>query len=131
MKKVEKRLSIRDIRPKGLEFELAGQKHSLRFTLGALAELEDKTGKSFDQYLIEAASVDVGSVRIRAIGSLLWAGLLHEDPELTLDDVLNTLTLADIADAFQPLYEALMEHMPDQPDASEGDEGNAPAGQTA
>lgn len=49
---------------------------TIRFTLNSLAELEDKFGVP----LSKMGEVELG---IKAIRSMLWAGLIHEDEELT------------------------------------------------
>lgn len=52
----------------------------LRYTLNALAEIEDRLGVSL---------ADLGSVKlgIKAVRLILWAGLIHEDADLTVVQV--------------------------------------------
>lgn len=66
-----------------VEVELDGQTFRLRFTLNALAEVENRLGlASFAEIggLLEKPSV-------RSLRALLWGGLLHERPELTEQQV--------------------------------------------
>ncbi|MZP28686.1 hypothetical protein GTO91_03000 [Heliobacterium undosum] len=48
----------------------------LRYTLNALAEIEDKLGLT----VTELGEANLG---LKAIRTFLWAGLIHEAPELT------------------------------------------------
>ncbi|MBC9785859.1 hypothetical protein H1S01_15340 [Heliobacterium chlorum] len=52
----------------------------LRYTLNALAEIEDKIGVS----VTELGETNLG---IKSIRTFLWAGLIHEDTNLTEKDV--------------------------------------------
>lgn len=52
----------------------------LLFDFNALAALEEKTGKN----MLDAASWQ--SEDARFVRLILWASLLHEDPELTVED---------------------------------------------
>jgi hypothetical protein len=52
------------------------KERKLRYTLNALAEIEDKLGVSLD----ELDKVQMGIKQLRVF---LWAGLIHEDKELT------------------------------------------------
>lgn len=63
-----------------VEIELDGKERKLRYSLNALAELEDKLGIP----LSELNEVNMGMKQIRAF---LWAGLIHENPELTEREV--------------------------------------------
>lgn len=95
---------LRSIRPRkiGVEFE-DGVRHIL-FDMNALAELEEMYGS----YAEAAEALSAGS--FRATRALLYCGLLHEDPEMTLQkagglvamsqmDVLSDALAAAIQDA--------------------------------
>ena len=58
------------------------KERTLRFTLNSLAELEDAFGVSLSQL----GEVELG---IKAVRTMLWAGLIHEDEELTERQVGN------------------------------------------
>lgn len=61
---------------------LAGNHYSLRFTVNALCNLEEKTGMSL-AHLQETS--------FSCIRGLLWCALLHENPALSLSDAGNLL----------------------------------------
>jgi len=52
----------------------------LRYNLNALAELEDKLGTSL-------SDLDEDKMGVKQIRTFLWAGLIHEDPEITEQEV--------------------------------------------
>lgn len=62
-----------------VEVEL-DKKRTIRFTMNAMAEIEDKLGVSLE---------DMGDIKmsIKNVRTILWAGLIHEDPELTEQEV--------------------------------------------
>lgn len=53
---------------------------TLRFTLNSLAEIEDRLGVP----LTKMAEVELG---IKSIRTMLWAGLIHEDKQVTEEEV--------------------------------------------
>lgn len=53
---------------------------TLRFTLNSLAEIEDRLGVP----LTKMAEVELG---IKSIRTMLWAGLIHEDKQITEEEV--------------------------------------------
>lgn len=71
-----------------VEIEL-DKTRTLRFTLNALAEIEDKLGVP----LSKLGEVDLG---IKAAQVMLWAGLLHEDETLSLKQVGDMVDLSNL-----------------------------------
>lgn len=66
-----------------VEVELDGKPHQLRYTLNALAEIENRLGlQSIDEVLTALKGLSMRSLR-----TLLWAGLLDQRPELSEQDV--------------------------------------------
>ena len=61
----------------------------LRLDTNALCELEDVLGKPINEILRE------GAKGLRTVRAFLWAGLLHEDPELTLKEAGDLIKLDD------------------------------------
>lgn len=53
---------------------------NLRFTLNALAEIEDKLGVSVNE-------LDKVSLGLKTVRTFLWAGLIHEDKTFTEENV--------------------------------------------
>lgn len=81
-----------------VEIEL-DKKRTLRYTLNALAELEDRLGVSVS----ELANVTMGMKQIRAF---LWSGLLHESPDLTEQEVGNMVDFDNMEYISQKITEA-------------------------
>lgn len=71
-----------------VEVEL-DKKRTIRFTMNAMAELEDKLGLSLE---------DMGNVQmtIKNVRTILWAGLIHEDPDLTEEEVGNMVDMGNM-----------------------------------
>ncbi|MEE9401258.1 MAG: hypothetical protein V3V32_04485 [Dehalococcoidia bacterium] len=93
----------------------------LRFDLNAMCEVERMTGSSF-------AEMD-GSMQTMRV--LLWAGLLHDDPELTLKDVGSFIHVGNIQEVSDAVGEALSVAMPgDRAAAADGDAAKNPNGST-
>lgn len=75
------------------------KKRTLRYTLNALAELEDRLGVSVS----ELAKVDLGMKQIR---TFLWTGLLHEAPDITEQEVGNLVDFENMEYVSQKITEA-------------------------
>lgn len=65
------------------------KKRTLRFTLNALAEMEDKMGVP----LSKMSEVEMG---IKTVRTMLWAGLIHEDEDLTEREVGNMVDFENL-----------------------------------
>jgi hypothetical protein len=72
----------------------------LRFDTNALAELEDAMGKPITQ-LTDA------NVGIKALRAMLWAGLLHESPDLTIKEAGQLMDYADMKEVAEKVTEAI------------------------
>lgn len=70
-----------------IEVEL-DKTRTLRYTLNALAEVEDRIGVPLEE--LENVKMTIKNVRI-----LLWAGLIHEDPDLTPEEVGNMVDMGN------------------------------------
>ena len=81
-----------------VEIEL-DKTRQIRFTLNALAELEDKLGVP----LTELEGLTMGVKQIR---TFLWAGLLHEEPELSEQAVGNMVDFDNIEYINEKINEA-------------------------
>jgi hypothetical protein len=82
-----------------VEVELGGKVRNLRYTMNALAEIEDQLGVP----LAEMENVKMTMKNIRVI---LWAGLIHEDKELTQEDVGELVDLNNIQTVQEKVAEA-------------------------
>ena len=90
---------------KSVPIELGGKTRNLRFTFNALVALEDDLGISIS----DIGELLSGSVRLKSLRSLIWAGLLHEDKELTPDGIgewLDFSMLAMVAEKLRDAFEA-------------------------
>lgn len=77
------------------------KKRRLKFNMNALSELEDVLGKPVTQL----SDQSIGMKELRA---LLWAGLLHEDPELTLHMAGELVEMENIQVISEKITEAMM-----------------------
>ena len=93
-------MALHDIREVRIPIEL-DKPRTLLFDLNAFAELEDKFG-SLDQAF---QKMQQGSVK--ATRTLLWAGLLHEDENLTERQVGAMISLTNVESIMEQITEAL------------------------
>lgn len=84
------------------------KKRTLRYDLNAFAELEE-LGMGTSGEVMEV--LQDGSMK--AMRGLLWAGLIHEDPELTLQQVGFWVTMDNLEDVSQKVTEAITGSLPD------------------
>lgn len=66
------------------------RERTLRLTWRALERIEEDGTLDFDALGAELG----GKSRLKAIRYIVWLGLLHEDPDLTLDDTAELLDQA-------------------------------------
>lgn len=97
---------IDKVKVKQAKFILSdGKEHTLKLDLNALIALEDRTGEPFDK-------IFNGGLTLKTVRRLLWAGLLHENADLTESEAgalidFSTLmqlqhTLGDVVDGSLP-----------------------------
>jgi hypothetical protein len=75
------------------------KKRNIRFTLNALAEIEDSLGIP----LSKLQEVELG---IKTVRTMLWAGLIHEDEELTEKQVGNMVDFTNLEEVQKKVSEA-------------------------
>lgn len=78
-----------------------GKERHLKYTLNALVEIEDKYGTVDAGFEL----LDKGS--IKAARFILWAGLIHEDPELTEVEVGSLMDMAYMQELMQTMGSAM------------------------
>ncbi len=82
--------NLKEVKNKAIKITLSdGVERNVKFTLNALAELEDLYGSAqnaFDKLEKENS--------MKALRSILWAGLIHENPNLTEREVGNLIDIA-------------------------------------
>lgn len=99
--------NVADVKSKAVKITLMdGVERELRFTLNAMAELEERYGT------VDAAmkALDTGS--IKAIRCVIWAGLSHEDNALTEQQVGNLIDMQYMNTLSEKLAEAFNLSMP-------------------
>lgn len=100
--------NLRDVKPRVKTITLNdGVEREIRFTLNAMAELEDKYGS------VDAAFAKLDEGSIKAARYILWAGLLHlGDESLTEKRVGDLIDLNSLRDIMQSMAGAMSEDMP-------------------
>jgi hypothetical protein len=99
--------NVSDVKRKAVKITLNdGVEREIKFTLNALAELEDKFGsvqKAFDKLEKENS--------MKALRTILWAGFLHKEPDITEQQVGNLIDLAYMQDLTNSLNLAFEQDM--------------------
>ncbi|EGK10291.1 hypothetical protein HMPREF9374_2641 [Desmospora sp. 8437] len=93
------------------------RRRRLKFDLNALSELEGALGKPVTQ-------LNDSTVGMQELRAMVWAGLLHEDPGLTLRDTGEIIELERIEEITEKVTEALLAAFP------QGEEKNGKGGPT-
>lgn len=104
--------NVRDIKSKTIKIKLSdGVERTIKFDLNAMAELEDKFGS------VEAAFEQLDNNSIKALRFILWAGLVHEDENLTERQVGSLIDMRFMGELMESLGKAFNEDMPvEQPE---------------
>ncbi len=99
--------NLRDVKPRVKTITLNdGVEREIRFTLNAMAELEDRYGS------VDAAFKALDSGSIKAARCVLWAGLLFNDETLTEQQVGNLIDINLMNKLMEDLGQALGDDMP-------------------
>src|SRR5690606_23406164 len=83
-----------------------GVERKLRYTLNSFALIEEKYGT------IDKAMEALKSGSIAAIRFVLWAGLIHEDENLSEHYVSSQIDLSDLEDLADKVNTAMMGDLP-------------------
>jgi hypothetical protein len=95
------------------------KQRNLKFGFRAMIALEDLTGKTFFEIIQDLQ--DLENVKISKIRDIIWAALIHEDKELTLEQTTDILDQGNCMDLVGKLMEAVSLALGET-------EGNAQAG---
>ena len=99
--------NIKDVRSKGTSITLSdGVERTLKFTLNALAELEDRYGS------VDAAFKKLDENSIKAVRFTIWAGLLHTEEGLTEQQVGNLIDIECMESIMRSIEGAMTSDMP-------------------
>lgn len=97
--------NLKNVRIKKVAIELDKVRH-LQFDLNAFAEMEEKFGS------IEEALNILQKGKLKALRTILWAGLVHEDENLTEAQVGSFIDLTNIQQVAEKLNDAIMSALP-------------------
>jgi hypothetical protein len=104
------------------------KKRYLRFDFPAISRLEEEIGEPLELTLRRATSLSA-----RAISGLVWAGLLHAEPDLTREQVVKLIPLDKVKEVLEAVLKAVKVgtgQKVDEEPAETGDEGEG-KGETA
>jgi hypothetical protein len=104
-----------------VRIKLGNEEYKLRFDSSAIYSLEEKTGQTLSQM-----ALSLGNASFVATCHMLWAGLLHGQPDITVSQVIRMVDLRDLNTIAEKLNEALELALGPAPKV-EGDEGKASA----
>ena len=76
---------------KAVPLHFGGKQRLLRFDAAALVAVEDQTGDLPAQVALRLTGASV-----KAAAVLLWAGLRWQDPDLTLEQVIEMIDLSEL-----------------------------------
>lgn len=99
--------NVADVKRKAIKIKLGdGVERELRFTLNALAELEDRYGTpqaAFDKLEKEQS--------MKALRFILWAGMIHDSPDLTemqVGNLIDTANMQEMIDSISTAFDSDM-----------------------
>ena len=99
--------NVKDVKAEAVKITLTdGVERTIKFTLNAMAELEDRYGS------VDEAFKQLDNNSIKAVRCILWAGLIHEDPDLTEQQVGNLIDIQYMQDLMTSLGSAFDADMP-------------------
>lgn len=100
--------NVTDVKSKAVKITLTdGVERTIKFTLNAMAELEDRYGS------VDEAFKQLDNNSIKAVRCILWAGLIHEDPDLTEQQVGNLIDIQYMQKLMASLGSAFNADMPE------------------
>ena len=120
-------MDIDDSSYDGEEIGLAGKIRHIKYTVKGLKIIAKKFGsvvKGFNS--MQTINPEFDTETMDNLTLLLFAGLVHEDPKLTQDDVENSMTMTNMGQAFEKVMIAFDESTPkpnEETEVSEVTEG--------
>jgi len=104
-----------DVKIKPVPVQL-DKERTLFYDFNALIELEEIYGT------VTEAMSGLGDLRVKNIRDMIWAGLLHEDENLTQKQVGKMLTMANLEEVALKISESLGISLP-EPEVNAGKQG--------
>jgi hypothetical protein len=98
-------MPVSDVRVKPVPIKL-DKERNLKYDLNAFAELEERFGS------VQKAFEELEKQKLKAVRAVLWAGLIHEDPKLTEQQVGAMLSFGDLATILPAVTEAITAALP-------------------
>ena len=99
--------NLRDAKPRVKTITLNdGVEREIRFTLNAMAELEERYGS------VDAAFAALNTGSVKAVRCLLWAGMIDTDENLTEQQVGKLIDIDCLNRIMDDLNAAMEEDMP-------------------
>lgn len=99
--------NLKDAKPRVKTITLNdGVEREVRFTLNAMAELEERYGS------VDAAFDELNKGSIKACRCILWAGLLYSDENLTEKQVGDLIDMAYLNKIMDDMVDVMGEDMP-------------------
>jgi hypothetical protein len=89
-----------------------GIEHTLKLDFNAICSFEQATGKSFIGFANNLTQNGAMSMQINDARALLWAGLLHENKALKIDDIGDSMGFDNLGEIMGAIAEAITEAMP-------------------
>lgn len=100
--------NVKDVKPRVKTITLNdGVEREVRFTLNAMAELEERYGS------VDAAFKALDSGSVKAARVVLWAGLMEANPDLTEQQVGSLIDITYLERTMSEISNALGADMPD------------------
>ena len=85
---------------------LGGKEYGLKYNLYSFCKLDEATGKNiFDGDIFD-------TVRPKDMVALLWAGIINDAPEMTIDDVGKMVELKDVMMLPQLIQQGVVDSQP-------------------
>lgn len=78
------------------------KERTFRYPLYSLIQLEEVQGVKLSDLSDEEKAKD-----LKTILSLIWAGLIHEDKDLTIEDVGNMIDISELSEVSQVMTSVL------------------------
>lgn len=103
-----------------VSLKLGGHEYHLAFSFNSIALVEKETGIN----LLKASLGEISAVTLRA---LLWAALLPENPDFTIERVGDLITMRNAAVAHQALVTAWFGSIEEPTDEASTSSGEAQA----
>lgn len=118
--------NLNQVKEKPIKVELGGKERTIKYDLNALSILEEEVGsiEKLDEYVYGE-----NGISIKAIRKVLWAGLIHENEDLTEKEVGSWFDLKSLDLISNIIKHALGQSLPEK-EESEGEDGEKKDNQT-